>query len=582
MYACLQRFHRASSRLAAAGTTGPRRLFGSSKQKRTKDANSYYVTQPIFYVNSVPHIGHFYTIVLADTIKRYADLLGKNTKLSAGTDEHGLKIQQAAEKAGEDTLAFCTRYSDRFRELEAASNASVTDFIRTSDPKHHRAVAHFWERLVERGFIYKGKHEGWYAVSDEAFYTETQTEERADPTDPNKPSGRFAIESGQPVEWVSEENYKFRLSAFKDKLVEWLETNPDAVYPEIRRNEVLGWLRSGFDDLSVSRPRSRLKWGIPVPGDPDHTIYVWVDALVNYATVCGYPWPEDAGAGASDSSTSNNSRIPEFFPPDVQVVGKDIVRFHAVYWPALLMAAGLPLPKRILAHAHWTMSSQKMSKSKGNVVDPFEAIATYGLDPIRYFIIRNGGISDDGDYSPEEVLVRYKKDLVGQLANLASRCVSKSLCPDIEGFRRIAEQQRSQLDIRDAPLYNLLDGLSERTKAKFDQGEFGRGMWIVFDALATANKYISNNQPWVLVKQTDDPESRSRLQTVLFYALETVRLAAIMLQPVMPQKMELLLDHISVSRTERSWKHARFGAGWQTVEPSRASGSISTLFPKLK
>ncbi|KAJ2855663.1 methionyl-tRNA synthetase, partial [Coemansia erecta] len=370
--------------------------------------------------------------------------------------------------------------------------------------------------------------------------------------------------------WVSEENYKFRLSAFKDRLIEWIETNPDVIYPDIRRNEVLGWLNSGFDDLSVSRPRSRLKWGIPVPNDADHTIYVWIDALVNYATVDGYPWAASSGAK------------PTFFPPDIQVVGKDILRFHAVYWPALLMAAGLPLPKRILAHAHWTMGAQKMSKSKGNVVDPFVAIATYGLDPIRYFMIRNGGISDDGDYSSEEVLVRYKKDLIGQLANLASRCLSKSLCAHLDGFRSIAAQQLEHIDARDGLLHAMLIELPNKVKGKFDVGEFGRGLGIVFDALAVANKYVADNEPWRIVKQTDTA-SKARLQTVLFYSLETVRLAAIMLQPVMPLKTELLLNHLSVSKTERGWEYARFGAGWLVVEPNQVSesSSVSTLFPKL-
>ncbi|KAJ2542546.1 methionyl-tRNA synthetase, partial [Coemansia sp. RSA 1933] len=546
----------ASSQLVAATrTVEVRRPFASTTHRLEKDTrNNYYVTQPIFYVNSVPHIGHFYTIVLADTIKRYADLQEKNTKLSGGTDEHGLKIQQAAEKANKDPLAFCTEYSDKFRELMTASNAGITDFVRTSDPQHHKAVSHFWEVLVERGYIYKGKHEGWYAISDEAFYTEGQVEELTDPNTGKR--GMFAVESGQPVEWVSEVNYKFKLTAFKDKLVKWIETNPDVIYPEIRRNEVLGWLNSGLEDLSVSRPRNRLKWGVPVPNDGDHTIYVWVDALVNYATVDGYPWAADAK--------------PSFFPPDVQVVGKDIVRFHAVYWPALLMAAGLPLPKRILAHAHWTMGGQKMSKSKGNVVDPFKAISTYGLDPIRYFMIRNGGISDDGDYSEEEVLVRYRKDLVGQFANLASRCLGNRLCADLHQFRDIAaaQQDQSQTDLRDRQLRSMLVYLPAKVKAKFDIGEFGRGMDAIFLVLAIAHKYMAMNEPWEIVKKTD-AESKARLQTILFYSLEAARMAAIMLQPVMPEKSEMLLNHLSISKTERSWEHAQFGVGWQTVEPDQ-------------
>ncbi|KAJ1728020.1 methionyl-tRNA synthetase, partial [Coemansia biformis] len=516
----LQRAARVLAQASAPGRAA--RLFSTARQA-TAAGGKFYVTQPIFYVNSVPHIGHFYTIVLADAIKRHASLQGKATKLSAGTDEHGLKIQQAAEKAGEEPLAFCTRFSDRFRALMQAANASHTDFVRTSDPRHQRAVVRFWQELVDRGHIYKGEHEGWYAVSDEAFYTEKQVEERVDPATGER--RMFAIESGQPVEWVSEVNYKFRLSAFRDRLIAWIEESPGAIYPEIRRNEVLGWLRSGLEDLSVSRPRSRLKWGIPVPGDDQHTVYVWVDALINYATVDGYPW-KDGGGGSGDGT-------PEFFPPDVQVVGKDIVRFHAVYWPALLMAAGLPLPKRILAHAHWTMGAQKMSKSRGNVADPFDAIAQYGVDPIRYFIIRNGGIADDGDYSPAEVLVRYKKDLVGQLANLASRCLSASLGADISAFSVIGQQQQQQQQLAtpgDAPLRDALLGLPQHVDACFDQGEFGRGIGLIFDTLAAANKYVSENEPWVLVKRTDT-QSQARLQVVLFYALEAVRLAAIMLQP---------------------------------------------------
>ncbi|KAJ1946040.1 methionyl-tRNA synthetase [Kickxella alabastrina] len=541
------------------------RLFSTGRQLSSTTADKFYVTQPIFYVNSVPHIGHFYTIVLADTIKRYAELQGKRTKLSAGTDEHGLKIQQAAERAAKDPLEFCTQFSDRFRDLMKASNAGITDFIRTTDLNHYQAVAHFWKVLVDRGFIYKGEHSGWYAVSDEAFYTEGQVEERVDASTGAR--GMFAIESGQPVEWVSEVNYKFKLAEFRDRLIEWLEGNPDVIYPEIRRNEVLGWLKSGLEDLSVSRPRSRLQWGIPVPDDPDHTIYVWVDALVNYATVDGYPW----------------TAKPEFFPPDVQVVGKDILRFHAVYWPALLMAAGLPLPRRILAHAHWTMGSQKMSKSKGNVVDPFEAIQRYGVDPIRYFIIRNGGIANDGDYSSDEVLVRYKKDLVSRLGNLASRCLSDRLAAKLASFSVVSQQQVEHANERDAALRSMLVDLPAKVKAQFDLGEFGRGMALIFDATDAANKHVTCNEPWNIV-QKDDPESEARLQVVLFYSLEAVRMAAIMLQPVIPEKTGLLLDHLAIDKADRKWSDTQFGAGWKNTTGgniNRPRESIAQLFPKI-
>ncbi|KAJ1644933.1 methionyl-tRNA synthetase [Coemansia asiatica] len=534
----------------------------------SKSPSNFYVTQPIFYVNSVPHIGHFFTIVLSDTIKRYAELQGKRTKLSAGTDEHGLKIQQAAEKAGKEPLSFCTQFSDSFRALQRASNVQDTDYIRTTDPRHFKAVEHFWKTLVDRGYIYKGEHAGWYAVSDEAFYTESQIEERVDEKTGER--RKYATESGQPVEWVSEVNYKFKLSEFRNPLVHWIESNPDVVYPEIRRNEVLGWLHAGLEDLSISRPRSRLQWGIPVPGDEKHTIYVWIDALVNYMTADGYPW------------TSG----PRFFPPDVQVVGKDILRFHAVYWPALLMAAGLPLPRRILAHAHWTMGSQKMSKSKGNVVDPFDVIEKYGIDPIRYFMIRNGGIANDGDYSSEEVVVRYKKDLVGQLANLASRCLSDRLGAGLTRFANIASQlQEASVDTRDLELLNTLVALPDKVKQQFDKSEFGRGFGFIFDALAVANKHISDNEPWKLVKNSD-PEAQKRLQVVLFYSLEAVRIAAIMLQPVMPEKTSILLDHLCIAKQDRDWSKTQFGSGWANVSSDSASivrpkECVSQLFPKL-
>ncbi|KAJ1719921.1 methionyl-tRNA synthetase [Coemansia erecta] len=540
----------------------------ATQARSSQGKDKFYVTQPIFYVNSDPHIGHFYTAVLADTIKRYADMQGKLTKMSAGTDEHGLKIQQAAERAGKDPLEFCTQYSDRFRDLQRASKASVTDFIRTTDAKHYRAVEHFWNVLVERGYIYKGEHSGWYAVSDEAFYTESQIEERLD--EKTGIHRKVAIESGQPVEWVSEVNYKFKLTEFRDRLVDWIENNPDAVYPVIRRNEVLGWLQSGLEDLSVSRPRSRQNWGIPVPGDSEHTVYVWIDALVNYATVDGYPWTDK----------------PEFFPPDVQVVGKDIVRFHAVYWPALLMAAELPLPKRILAHAHWTMGSQKMSKSKGNVVDPFEAIKQYGVDPIRFFMIRNGGIANDGDYSSDEVMVRYKKDLAGQLGNLASRCLSKALKADISKFAKIAQEQQDNnlVSSRDTDLRNVLIQIPNMVKQQFDKGEFGRGLGLIFDMLALANKHITDNEPWNLVKSSDT-DSKCRVQVILFYSLEAVRIAATMMQPVMPEKTRAILQHLAIPPAASRWNDTQFGCGWKDISADsmlgRPTSSISQLFPKL-
>ncbi|KAJ2851826.1 methionyl-tRNA synthetase [Coemansia brasiliensis] len=518
---------------------------------KTASHDQLYVTQPIFYVNAKPHIGHFYTVVLADTIKRFGELKGKETRLSAGTDEHGMKIQQAAMRARKDPLEFCTENSDQFRALMKAANASITDFTRTTSPGHREKVIYLWKRLVDNGLIYKGSHAGWYAVSDEAFYTSGQVEERQDSS-----GNRIMVakESGQPVEWIEEENYMFRLSGFREKLIEWV--SGDVIYPEARRNEVLAWLRAGLEDLSVSRPSKRQRWGIRVPDDPDHTIYVWVDALANYL------------------------RDDKFFPPDMQVVGKDILRFHAVYWPAMLLAAKLPLPRRILAHAHWTMGAQKMSKSRGNVVDPFAAIGHFGADAMRYYVIRNGGIADDRDFSLDEVLVRYRKDLGGQLGNLAARCLSPNMGVNLNCFAAIGEAQSRNADnSADVELRETLINLPAHISKLYEVGEFGRGMVHIFDALALANRYITQTEPWHLAKL---PDAKDRLQTVLFYVLESVRLSALMLQPVMPQKSSTLLDHLAIAASERSWDDVQFGKGWPNTGAERRSlDGVAKLFPKI-
>ncbi|CAO3643212.1 unnamed protein product [Mucor hiemalis] len=389
----------------------PLHSFNSIHFKHTKA----FVTTPIYYVNAVPHIGHLYSTVLADTLRRYYALHGKEVLMSTGTDEHGLKIQQAADKDNMKPIDFCNKVSKSFESLCEAANIGYTSFERTTNKHHEVAVHELWNKLLEKGYLYKGKHEGWYAVSDEAFYANNQVHEVIDEKTGEKVMA--SIESGQRVEWTAEENYKFKLSAFGDRLLDWIKENPNAIVPNNRKNEVKSWVKAGLSDLSVSRLRSRLDWGISVPNDPEHTIYVWLDALTNYLTATGYPWKKD-------------SQNKDFFPPDVQVVGKDIVRFHAIYWPAFLMAAELPLPKQILAHAHWTMGKQKMSKSRGNVADPFQVLKDYGVDPVRYYLVRDGGLADDGDYSEEMIHTRYKKDLAGQLGNLLNRTTAKSLLPN--------------------------------------------------------------------------------------------------------------------------------------------------------
>ncbi|KAG0187831.1 methionyl-tRNA synthetase [Apophysomyces sp. BC1034] len=452
---------------------------------------------------------------------------GNEAYLCTGTDEHGLKIQQAAEKNNTKPIDFCNRVSESFKQLCEAAHVDYTTFMRTTEKRHEKAVHALWDTLLKNGYIYKGHHEGWYAVSDEAFYASNQVQETVDEQG-NKIM--VSTESGQRVEWTVEENYKFKLSAFEGQLLKWIEENPKAVVPLNRKNEVVSWIRSGLEDLSVSRLRSRLDWGIPVPNDADHTIYVWLDALTNYLTATGYPWSEPN----------------QVWPADVHVVGKDIVRFHAIYWPAFLMAAGLPLPKQILAHAHWTMGKQKMSKSKGNVADPFEVLKAYGVDPVRYYLVRD-------DYSEEMIKKRYKKDLAGQLGNLLSRSTAKTLMPS-----GVLPRMNTTVDPRDEVLHAKITELPAVFERAFEDREFNKGFAAIFDMLAEANKHFTDNEPWNLAK---DPSNKARLDNVLFYATEACRVTGILLQPVMPDKMELLLTRLGVPADKRKLADAKLWDG---------------------
>lgn len=350
-------------------------------------------------------------MLLADVLKRWEVLRGREAILCTGTDEHGMKVQRAAERQDVAPKALCDANSETFRDLARRGHIAHDHFIRTTDPDHRAAVEHFWARLRERGYLYETAREGWYCVSDEAFVPEALVERRLDPA-----TGRLfaaSVESGAAVEWVEERNYHFRLTALRDRLLRFYAQNPEWVTPATRMAEVVDWVKNHLEDLSVSRPVGRLDWGIPVPGDPGQTIYVWIDALVNYITKAGYPdW---------DAAVPGSERARGCWPADVHVIGKDIVRFHCVYWPALLMALDLPLPGRVLSHAHWLINARKMAKSTGNVVNPFFALDRWGVDPLRYFLIYAGGIAHDAEYRNAFVVERYKKGLQMGLGNLLSR-----------------------------------------------------------------------------------------------------------------------------------------------------------------
>ncbi|KAJ1022191.1 hypothetical protein NDA18_005423 [Ustilago nuda] len=550
----------------------------SAKATGSPDLKPYFATTPIFYANADPHIGHLYSDIIADVLARYhgymrsgysaysrtgepVDLASIPTVepvkslLSTGTDEHGLKIQKVAEASNEDPRALGDRISQRFKQLADAANINYSRFIRTTDSEHKASVEHLWRTLRKNGWIYQGSHEGWYAISDEAFYPETQVHEVT--VDGQKQMQ--SIETGAKVEWSLEMNYKFKLSAFQEPLMKWLKDNPQAIQPAQKYAEVLQEIESGLSDLSISRPRSRLQWGIPVPGDPEHTIYVWVDALTNYLTVAGYPgWVTDPSSVAKSTNA---------WPADVHVVGKDILRFHAIYWPALLLAAGLPPPKTVLAHSHWTMNKAKMSKSCGNVANPFEVISQFGLDPLRFFLMRVGGnFGSDSDYNPE-VLVEYqRKYLHGQLGNLVSRICAPKIHARLSDFPRDEETQVLKRPSRKevtAHLVKTLPGsdtdkmcqkleydlinLPGRVDALMQQFEVAKALEVILETvIGGTNKILQRLKPWA-------PSTHPivALESVVLVT-ESLRISALLLQPFMPDKMNTLLNTLKIPASKRT------------------------------
>lgn len=542
--------------------------------RRWASSKPYYVTTPIFYVNAEPHIGHLHSDVLADVLCRYQGLRTggwsrtpgdvypppTRAQFTTGTDEHGMKVQRVAESQGIEPRALCDRVSQRFEALADAADIAYTRFIRTTDADHAGAVAAFWKALADNGHLYVGQHEGWYAVSDEAFYPESQVRKVSH----NGETYHESIESGQRVEWTTEVNYKFRLSAFQAPLLEWLEANPDAVQPKSMYEHVVAEVRAGLADLSVSRPRSRLNWGIPVPGDAEHTIYVWVDALVNYLTAIGYP----------------NANPPTAWPADVHVVGKDIVRFHAVYWPAMLMAAGLAPPQTVVAHAHWTVEKAKMSKSRGNSVNPFEVLSTYGADTIRCFLMRAGGnLTTDADYSAAQLHEFQRKYLQGQLGNLLSRVLAPKIQARLVDRAVDGAVAAPMLVEDDAPLAAAVAALPAAFDAHVARFELGRALQSVFDVLGLANEHVQRNAPWSAETSVDG------VHRSVYLACETLRICGTLLQAVMPEAMTRMLDLLQVPAEERRYA-ALFLDGEAALRASlplyTASKKIPPLFPRIE
>lgn len=482
----------------------------------------YYITTPIYYVNDVPHIGHAYTTLACDVLARFMRLDGRDVKFLTGTDEHGQKVEKSAQTAGVDPQAFTDRVSQNFRNLSSALNFSNDDFIRTTEERHKIACQALWKKLLENGEIYLGSYSGWYAVRDEAFYTESELTKQPD-------GKRIATASGAEVEWVEEPSYFFRLSAWQDRLLEFYNANPDFILPETRRNEVISFVKGGLKDLSISR--TTFSWGVAVPDDPEHIMYVWLDALTNYMTAAGYP----------DVESESYSK---YWPADLHMVGKDILRFHAVYWPAFLMAAGLPTPKRVFAHGWWTNEGQKISKSLGNVIDPLQLVETYGLDQVRYFLLREVPFGNDGDLSKRAIVSRMNGDLANDFGNLSQRVLSM-----IAKNCANAMPQPADFQPADEALLALSEALPARLRQEYGVQAFHKALEATWDIIAAANRYVDDQAPWALKKT--DPE---RMGTVLYVLAETVRRLAILTQPVMPHAMAKMLDQLSVAEDARGFE----------------------------
>ncbi|HXP32106.1 MAG TPA: methionine--tRNA ligase [Stellaceae bacterium] len=475
----------------------------------------YYLTTPIYYVNDSPHIGHAYTTVACDALARFMRLDGRRVMFLTGTDEHGQKVDKSARAAGLDPQSFCDKVSENFREMGRLMNISNDDFIRTTEPRHIRASQAIWEELERAGEIYLGRFAGWYSVRDEAFYEESEIKDGKAP-------------SGAEVEWVEEENYFFRLSAWQDRLIAHYERHPEFIAPRARRNEVMSFVKGGLKDLSISR--TSFAWGVPVPGDPKHVMYVWLDALTNYITAVGYPDRESADFRA-------------FWPADLHMVGKDIIRFHCVYWPAFLMAAKIDPPKRVFAHGWWTVEGQKMSKSLGNFIPPQQLVAEYGVDAVRYFMLRELPFGNDGDFSHRAVVSRINGDLANDFGNLAQRVLSM-----VQRYCEGRVPAPGPLEPADDALFAAARGLLAKLRAEFAEQAFHRALELIWHVVAEANRYVDEQAPWALRKS--DP---ARLATVLYVLAETIRHLAILAQPVVPAAAARLLDQLAQAPERRDF-----------------------------
>ena len=504
--------------------------------------NNFYITTPIYYVNDKPHIGHAYTTIACDILARFNKLQSKNVFFITGTDDHGQKVEKAAEKANQNPQEFVNKMSNNFKDLIPALGCEINDFVRTTEDRHKKAASYLWEKLLHNGEIYLSNYEGWYSIRDEAFYVEDELTKNNE--------NKFVAPSGDIVEWVKEESYFFKLSKWQNKLIDFYTKNPNSIQPKSRFNEVMSFIKGGLNDLSISR--TTFKWGIPVPNNKKHIMYVWIDALCNYLTALGYP--------DTDSTNFQN------FWPGIHVVGKDILRFHSVYWPAFLLASDIEPPKKVFAHGWWTNDGQKISKSLGNVIDPYEIISDFGLDQFRFFLFREVPFGNDGDFSKKSIAQRVNADLSNNYGNLIQRVttfVNKNCNGIVENKFDNSAEDNSILEKSTIKLKNYQNYMNNQ--------ELDKALKEVFEMLTEINIYVDKQAPWQLKKN-----NIKRMNVVLSVSINLIKKSTFMLFPIIPSSCIKVFDLLNIDYNKLNFKNIN-------IIPSKSFTikSSEPIFPRI-